>query len=96
MAMAARRLSSLISRSLGAYSSSGSASLLSSLGDDAFSVILLLSVLYLHDLCLLSNFASFFFSLDIEVCLEFGSDKLVNLELYCVRKKNNNFLFIYF
>ena len=87
MAMAARRLSSLISRSLGAYSSSGSASLLSSLGDDAFSVILLLSVLYLHDLCLLSNFASFFFSLDIEVCLEFGSDKLVNLELYCVRKK---------
>jgi hypothetical protein len=38
-----------------------SASLLSSLGDDAFSVILLLSVLYLHDLCLLSNFASFFF-----------------------------------
>ena len=31
----------------------------------------------------------FFFSLDIEVCLEFGSDKLVNLELYCVRKKNN-------
>jgi hypothetical protein len=61
VAMAARRLSSLLSRSLGAYSSSGSASLLSSLGDDAFSVILLLSVLYLHDLCLLSNFASFFF-----------------------------------
>ena len=62
MAMAARRLSSLLSRSLGAYSSFGSASLLSSLGDDAFSVILLLSVLYLHDLCLLSNFPfSFFF-----------------------------------
>jgi hypothetical protein len=42
------------------------------------------------------NFASFFFfSLDIEVCLEFGSDKLVNLELYCVRKKNNNFIYLF-
>jgi hypothetical protein len=33
------------------------------------------------------KFCFLFFSLDIEVCLEFGSDKLVNLELYYVRKK---------
>jgi hypothetical protein len=37
----------------------------------------------------------FFFLLDIEVSLEFDSDKLVNLELYCVRKKNNNFFYLF-